>query len=1197
MRASFPILIVTLTGILGSFAQGLIDEPQEGYEEVDLPRATRRHQPPHHVGSNVARKLQAALNLHSAENHEGSTVLTCGEIATAAKNCHEMRVKTTKIAVVWKKRFLAERKQLAASQATVHRLQKQLKEMKAANEDVDAQMRKDRDDAAREKLELDEFKNKLADAVQGETELATDLRIAQDNLANRTAEEIGVAALREQLTAEHMARKTAEKAKTLDEHTLFILKSKLKGSNAKLEKDESEVAVQTKDLRTAVNEIAALQSQVSVNQQREHETEVASKARAEMDALEVQAAQRALNSTRADLLVAKTEAEEFRISRDHVLALSSSMENNQASGIIKLREESAKGDKLLQSVEEELKSKVQALNATTHDLANALEVAKEQKDLRAKESETLSRRNQQAVSYSEQLAEANHELEAIREELGSKDRELSASRSSLSEVESQDKEDKETLKFAQAAVKEESVKLNATRSALHDRESRLHDAEANVALEREQFHNLLEQVHQTDSASANQAKAEAVSLQATLDKTEVGMNVLRADARAQQEQAKEKDAKLERLAVQLRAAQVDNARLNSTQVEVAKELGVSPQQLQVSSVQAVDDFRQMHARLVEADEELKADRAALYAKDLALNTTQVQFKNARARASTEGLLRDKVAEAETMMESFHTQLANHEMELNRTKLLLSSAEAEAGQLPVLRAKLASADKDLDVLQSTLARKVQDLNTTRTQLGETTRAVQSMNDTRRQLSAKLNVTRQQLQSTHEDLKAEDSKLNATRRHLAATMAAVKDLDEIRSKLDAADKELKQFKAALSAKSNEVVATREEADAAEKLRIANGKAAAAELEDLETLKAKIKIDRATLLSMKSKMEKKDMDLRVERRDLSDEAFALRSAQLQLSEKQAELQGVNASHRKLAMLKYAEAGKVSQLNSDLNKEHLELETTKSKLSKVVAMATHDIAEQDKEKQAVEDQLEEARANITDLTRAVNSSKWYETELVSMTSVLKQARDELNTKNSDLKVVADALVAKNGEVDRNVHLLQETSKRADVDEQALKQSHTDELDMKRFIQQEHEEFAAKLDAKDKEMAKEHADMASEAQRELNVLDHKLKTVESEDGLKFRAAKAALDEARGAQTEIVSFRSRASKAEGEVKQATSLLKRDEVLLRNSYAKQDHLKRAMATKYGKLARDLKKEKHHESDMARKNQALEKEVRYLRSQVN
>merc|ERR1719162_2846800 len=126
---------------------------------------------------------------------------------------------------------------------------------------------------------------------------------------------------------------------------------------------------------------------------------------------------------------------------------------------------------------------------------------------------------------------------------------------------------------------------------------------------------------------------------------------------------------------------------------------------------------------------------------------------------------------------------------------------------------------------------------------------------------------------------------------------------------------------------------------------------------------------------------------------------------------------------------------------------------------------------------------------------------------------------------------------------------------------------------------------------------MASEAHKELAVLDHKLKSVESEDGLKFRAAKAALEEARGAQTRMASFRSRASKAEGEVKQATSLLKRDEVLLRNSHSKQDHLKKAMATKYGKLARDLKKEEHHESELAKKNQALEKDVRYLRSQVN
>lgn len=847
-------MIFTLTGLFGSFAQGLDDQPQEVDEEVDLPRTFRRHQPPRHVGSGVARKLEAALNLHSAEYHEGSAALTCGEIATAAKNCHEMRVKTTKIAVVWKKRFLAERKQLIASQVTVHRLQKQLKEMKVAKKDVEAQMRKDRDDAAREKLELDEFKNKLADSVQGETELATDLRIAQDNLANRTAEEIGVAAMREQLTAEHAARKTAEKKVSLDEHALLILKSKFKSSNAELKQDESKVAAQTKELSTAVNEIAALKSQVSANQQGEHETQVASKARAEMDALEVQAAQRALNTTRADLLVAKTEAEEFRISRDHALALSSSTKNNQANDIIKLREESAKGDKLLQSVQDELKLKVHALNATTHDLANALEVAKEQKDLRANESETLSRRDQQAISYSEQLAEANHELDAIREEFGSKDRELTASRSKLSEVESQDKEDKETLKFAQAAVKEGSVKLNATQSELHDGESRLHYAEANVALEREQFHNLVEQVHQTDSANFKQAKAEAMSLQATQDKTEMEMKVLRADARAQQEQASEKDAQLERLAFQLRAAQVDNARLNSTQVELAKELGVSPEQLQVSSVKAVDDFRQMHARLVEADEELKADRAALYAKDLALNSTQVQLENTRSRASTEGLLRDKVAEAENMMESFHTQLAAHEMELNHTKLLLSSAEAEAGQLPVLQAKLSTADKDLDVLRSTLARKVQELNTTRTQLGDTSRAVQSMNDTRRQLSEKLNMTRQQLQSTHEDLDFEDSKLNATRRHLATSMSAVKDLDEIRSKLDAADKELKQYKAALRAKSNEVVATREEADAAEKLRIANGKAAEVELKDLETLKANIKIDGATLVSMKSKMEKK-------------------------------------------------------------------------------------------------------------------------------------------------------------------------------------------------------------------------------------------------------------------------------------------------------------------------------------------------------
>merc|ERR1740117_517874 len=108
-------------------------------------------------------------------------------------------------------------------------------------------MRKDRSSAALEKLQLDEFKTKLADSVQGETELATDLRIAQDNLANHTAEEIGGTALREQLATEHTARKAAEKKASTEEHALVASQSKFKSSDAKLKSYESKIAVQTKD--------------------------------------------------------------------------------------------------------------------------------------------------------------------------------------------------------------------------------------------------------------------------------------------------------------------------------------------------------------------------------------------------------------------------------------------------------------------------------------------------------------------------------------------------------------------------------------------------------------------------------------------------------------------------------------------------------------------------------------------------------------------------------------------------------------------------------------------------------------------------------------------------------------------------------------------------------------------------------------
>ena len=208
-------------------------------------------------------------------------------------------------------------------------------------------------------------------------------------------------------------------------------------------------------------------------------------------------------------------------------------------------------------------------------------------------------------------------------------------------------------------------------------------------------------------------------------------------------------------------------------------------------------------------------------------------------------------------------------------------------------------------------------------------------------------------------------------------------------------------------------------------------------------------------------------------------------------------------------------------------------------------------------------------------------------MTSVLKQARDELDSKNKDLKVVADALVARRGETDRNAQI-------AEADEQELKKTHADALDMKRLMQVAQEEFAAKLAAKDKEMAKNSAKLASVARTELAVLDHKLKSVESEDGARFRAAKAVLEETRATQAKLAA---RAYKDEGEVKQAATLLKQDEGLLQNSYAKQDRFKKTIGTKYGKMARDLKKEKHHESELAKENQALEKQVRYLRAQVD
>jgi len=314
---------------------------------------------------------------------------------------------------------------------------------------------------------------------------------------------------------------------------------------------------------------------------------------------------------------------------------------------------------------------------------------------------------------------------------------------------------------------------------------------------------------------------------------------------------------------QLSTAEAEVAKLNGSHAAIAKELGLTLNDFKATAAKEVADIRQMHERLGEADDELERDRTELGQKMQELNATQTSLKGAQHDAKASEAMKRQLAKAHDMIAVFRQVLQTRDAELQQTKASLAAASAKAAELQDYHTKLGSAEEELGHLHSLIRSKARELNATRAQMNGAVQIANQLKASRESVTANLAVTNKQLNLTQAELNAEDGELGLMRKELNKTLAVVKDLKDMHTRLDVAGKELKAYQRALTDRTSELGATRGKLAHAKDQRAESSTQASAVIQDIEQMKAKLRLESQALVSLSSGVRRSDLQVRGLRR----------------------------------------------------------------------------------------------------------------------------------------------------------------------------------------------------------------------------------------------------------------------------------------------------------------------------------------------
>jgi len=275
-------------------------------------------------------------------------------------------------------------------------------------------------------------------------------------------------------------------------------------------------------------------------------------------------------------------------------------------------------------------------------------------------------------------------------------------------------------------------------------------------------------------------------------------------------------------------------------------------------------LHQMRENLGLVKAELNKDQEAMGLGDEKWNHTRAEVEMVQNMTSMSGALHAFSSETEEMLGKFNLQLAVQDAAISQADVSLREVFASVSSLRELQSSLNSTSEELATLRRALSRKGEELSATRAQQVGAIRSLNQLTNTQARVAFQLEEASRNVSLMRAKLAAEEGKLKAASKDLAMTRAGVKDFEDMDVKLGAAQRELKAYQDALSARTSELGAMHGEVAAARTLSSATGATVAAKIKDVEQIKAKLLADGVRLISASSKVEKIDSNFRLTGQD---------------------------------------------------------------------------------------------------------------------------------------------------------------------------------------------------------------------------------------------------------------------------------------------------------------------------------------------
>jgi chromosome segregation ATPase len=501
--------------------------------------------------------------------------------------------------------------------------------------------------------------------------------------------------------------------------------------------------------------------------------------RAERDGLQSQLAD--LQTSLSDVLADQAESRqrndadrralnELRVERDVTLSRLGDLEQAEQDGRRRIESLVAERDELLAGRDELLDERGQ-LRADLNTAASE----------RASSHDHITTLERQVGSVEAELQRERRQ----REELAARLLELDEQAELHAAEQATLHQERDDLAAAVERLENERVEADQFRRERDNMASELADARSLHNQQVSEFNRLVEE-----------AGAEATRVQADRDEVE--------------ERLTETAAQLAVLRAQLAEAEVDRARLEGEQEQVASELEERRTAAEAYET-TVSDLR---AALAEAESRADQGEVALQVKESELRTVL----GARTADGAEiEKLRTNLADA---MVRADEQLAEKSAELAERTELLAAREEELDALRAesssMRSAVESATSELQSSGSELAMIRAELDDVRSELASTRDELAAARSDLESNGSEAVSLRSELQAARDELSSSDSDLVSTREELAAIRdeldSATAELVAVRSELTSTSAQLESASTELEAGGSEAVALRAELDAA-------------------------------------------------------------------------------------------------------------------------------------------------------------------------------------------------------------------------------------------------------------------------------------------------------------------------------------------------------------------------------------------------